>query len=763
LDFAGPAVTVSLFNQQETDLETHRDLILTGTIIPEGDSHKNIAVRQTWVWDTSITPSIPSALFLFEPEGFPSYNSTPSAVVQPDYDGQFTGSVVVQTVAGISNGVVLGHTVKATDFSPAPAHSVDWASAVIGLMTSSTINVDYRNESNSYFWSGIKSIDPLGRNSKGFKPSGRSVFGKEFETLDHEEYKQLPNPLFVSSSFDDFPLALKNVLDVNVNPEFQAFFQFAVPVVKSQDSPYLIMPGDKLTLALSKMRPAIHTNGYYPDLPNTIDGGNPPELDPWRHGLRHDIWITTGSIKMTLYGSLLREEKEFHDTLNQPLASDAIHEMLGAEPICDQHDVEYREMHYGAFSDDYITGSLASRAPGSKVIVTGSRGRLFSRLNARNQPPLDSTFGGYEVSVNPSKAFRLQPWFERTGDQRTARFFTTGERFYDSLMPAFDECFSVDGTPLFIISDITDMYPTNATKAGSTYGGIIFDLPADGSTSTPVDDVAALTNNVWNWSYPFEPRYAEIQRQLDLNKREFFTAKSIDDLYTANTITTFPIAQKIDDLIFMRRSSIFDSNFIRDIVGDVDLSKKTSSIYSTGSMTRDDIARVLYGFGDNNTVETVTLLDATEVQVGHNHQPQFREVDRPTSTRSYSFGPIIRGWKYGVYSALPSHSSVVFRRSRFGHFRDMLEQRLFSKYYQTEPTPDSPNVGALSPAVVVKFVDINGNTTSPELTWSQNLSFEVTSSLPYEDGAARNRPPIDISALNNSIILAGSDSNNLII
>lgn len=757
-DFAGPAITVALFNQVSNDFETHRDLIVSGTIIPEGDAGKNVAVRQTWAWNSDDASGTGSPIWLFEPEGFTSYNATPSAVIQPDFDGQFTGSVVVPTVAAISNGVVLGHSVAASGLAPDPSSgdSQDWASAVIGLMTSSYIDVNYRNESNSYFWSGIKSIDPLGRNAKGFKPSGRSVFGKEFETLQAQDYSRLPNPLFVSSSFDDFPTALKNVLDVSLNPEFQAYFQFAVPVTVTQPSPYLIMPGDKLSFSLSKMRPTIHTNGWYP----VLEGETSFEIDPWRHGLRHDVWITTGSIKMTMYGSLLREEREFHDTLNQSLGSDVIHETLGSEPICDQHDVDYRETYYGSFSDDYITGSLVRRSgagPGGATFITGERGRVFSKINARNQPAPDSVYGGYEVSVNPSKAFRLQPWFERVGDQRMTRMTTSGERFYDSLMPAFDECFEKDGTPIFIVTDNSNIIPVGREKQNTRFGAIILDCPADLVTSTPTEAVEALSNKVWNWSYPFEPRYAEVIRQLDLQGKKFFSNKSVDDIFTVNTITTTSYNTKIDELLILSR--IPGVNF--EAMCDVDLSKNASQwLQSTGSMLREDINKVMYGFGDANTMHEITLGDMTTQIVGHNHHPQFREVDKPSAyLRKFGYSPIIRGWKYGVYSALPSYSSAVFRRNKFGQFRDMLEQRLYSKYYQTEPTNDNPNTGALTSAVNVKFVDVNGNTTSPELTWSQNLSFEVTSSVPYFDGDFKNRPPIDVETLNSSIVFVSSDNN----
>lgn len=141
--------------------------------------------------------------------------------------------------------------------------------------------------------------------------------------------------------------------------------------------------------------------------------------------------------------------------------------------------------------------------------------------------------------------------------------------------------------------------------------------------------------------------------------------------------------------------------------------------------------------------------------------------------KSYSFGisPVIRGWKYGLYSGLPRNSKAVFRRDRFGQIRDMLEQRQYTKFISVgrSPTDDvaitvnnrssvdkemtsTKRVGQLSPGVVsVNFVkqtykkddrgigNIYSEMVDPASTTSQNLSNEVTSSLPYFDGVSRSR------------------------
>ncbi|NBW06461.1 MAG: hypothetical protein EBR82_00370 [Caulobacteraceae bacterium] len=184
-------------------------------------------------------------------------------------------------------------------------------------------------------------------------------------------------------------------------------------------------------------------------------------------------------------------------------------------------------------------------------------------------------------------------------------------------------------------------------------------------------------------------------------------------------------------------------------------------------------------------------------RIGYNAYPKFRgtavdpresdkyvtSVEDENSVSRYSsfqFGisPVIRGWKYGMVSALPIHSKTIFRRDRFGQFRDMLEQRQYTKFVSVKTDPldgdatshnekkglkaniamlkklpvspkKTPVVG--DPAVEVNFVKQSYTADSrgigkifsvkvdPYSTNSQNLSTEVTSSLPYFDGRAVQR------------------------
>ena len=773
-DVAGPAITIALYNQINSGVDIIRDLILTGTIIPHGDNISNVkSYESQWA---PAGPSIP--FYIFAPEGFLSFGCTPSSVVSANIGTNFTGSVIVPTVAGVSNGITIGYYAAASDFATITAGQVAANRKLAKkFLTNEFTSIDYDYTS---IVSYVKDIDTYGRSGKSFDPSGRSVFGKEFITTQGTTAgsHKFRNPLFVSSSYDDFPERIKSAIN---DSAFSAILATAIPLSNPTPSPYLVMPGDKLTLSISKMRPLLYSKGLDPD------GGG--FLDFFTGSLRHDVSISTGSIKMTIYGSLVRDGVEFHDTLNSTIASNAIHQAIGNEPVLDQFDVEPRSSYYGSSTDDYITGSLLTRisAGGLSSFTQGTRGKVFSKYLARSQAvPESSPSTGYEVRKNTSKSFRLQPWYERVGNDRTIQITSTAERYYDSMMPAANTCFRENGANIFILDGASSLALAGPTNLNRPNVGYIF-------FNANSIEYPGLCDDTWTWSYPFEPRYAGITRELNLK----YIKSAMRRYDTAGGFVTKILKQKLIDLMFVNRGfygtnrgspaaySVGNNSY--ETWCDVDLSSGITPP-QTGSMSLDEMSKCLFGFGDSNTLQYRDLIyvpavvsappdplvdsiayyygsssNGVEPQptYGGNHLPEFKHNDYAASPElQTAFGAIIRGWKYGVASGLPLFSKCIYRRNHYGQFRDMLEQRPYTKYYITEDAaagvggrPSKERPGVLTGPISVKFVDSSGNITKPELTWSQNLSLEVTSSFPYLDGEYRNRSEVDIAALNESTVL----------
>jgi len=174
---------------------------------------------------------------------------------------------------------------------------------------------------------------------------------------------------------------------------------------------------------------------------------------------------------------------------------------------------------------------------------------------------------------------------------------------------------------------------------------------------------------------------------------------------------------------------------------------------------------------DSNKISTISQLSS----VKNNPEILARlaaidELARLLTSSSYggyeiAFSPVIRGWKYGIYNGFPAHSRAIFRRNRFGHFRDMLEQRPFTTYCNTDRTfiknvaksgkrstdrlkqGISIQEGPVSVKFVSQTAEVDENSIGkiitieidPQLTTSQNLTKNASSSMPYFDGESKSR------------------------
>lgn len=121
------------------------------------------------------------------------------------------------------------------------------------------------------------------------------------------------------------------------------------------DSPYLIMPNDELILGWQYPLPI----DYYDNFPTgSLDAD----------GARFKMSI--GNSSLEIFGSQIKDGKEFHDGLNQNLTSNVIHEVIGNEPVIDQWQIATRNEMTGSFSDQFML-SLQTAPAGSTDFDTG--------------------------------------------------------------------------------------------------------------------------------------------------------------------------------------------------------------------------------------------------------------------------------------------------------------------------------------------------------------------------------------------------------
>lgn len=469
-----------------------------------------------------------------------------------------------------------------------------------------------------------------------------------------------------------YPSGRDLVAPMPANPvNFTSFGGITVQVanVLSSTSPYILHPDDNLVFG---WQVAWFADNRVQIVPNA---GKP------------SLTLLPGHGKVTFFGSQLRENVEFHDTMNQPLTSPAIHEALHYDnPIIDQFDTEPLVQFSGSSGAEFITGSIFSPNDfGRKVIA--------------------STVVSATV-LTPSELFFDH---ERTrglvgNSVRVSRHSSLNERFFDTVLPSATRITVANGGHVWRSGDIAIVVLGHPISGGLT----VF--------------LQGNIDETWNRAFPFEPRYASIPRLVVNGLKGAPTRESTDGSVLVNH-------HLLDKIAILRTfpSSTANNSFVyhHGIRGEIFLTDPV------------EFNADFFGLGGFMT--------------GSPSPSNFTEV----GVRGMG-GLKPQGFKYGVFNAAPVTTSAVWRRNRYGQFRDMLEQRLDSKFYDTvgvaaDGTDSSP--GARVGAVRVRFVEPRSNiVTSPSRTWSSNLNYEVTSSLPYFDGAVRNREePINTASLNPSV------------
>ena len=352
IDSGGPALTLSLFCQKKYGQSNIRDLVAKGTITHLQDSKLTAIARK-------LPPGSAERgayAVVVEPYGLRSPNAT---IYQPSANSAFTGSVTVKTAANISNGVnglslALWYMTSSIPNAAVDAYKqpqfgrevyyyreimdkyrkIVWEPEYFGNKTFS-LSTFAQNQ-----LSIVSSIDPFGRGMTGFAPSGGSIFGGEYtssQAFSKTGDPTILNPYYSENSTEaDRSAAYGSLkeffaqLDIDIQsyvPNYngvpvdlpysttftpQAWIYNVYPsevFSSSKDAPYLLNPGDKLVLAISKTRPAVSASGHNINSAADANTGNNvlTKLIPLVGSVTgHDVTLNTGSINMTFYGSYVR-------------------------------------------------------------------------------------------------------------------------------------------------------------------------------------------------------------------------------------------------------------------------------------------------------------------------------------------------------------------------------------------------------------------------------------------------------------------------
>jgi len=314
MDFGGPALTFAIFCPRKAPGISYLDLIASGTITHEFDDKAEVFLGKE---DGMVFHSL-------RPVGFRSF-SNPSTVVSGTLqNGEyvFNGNVKLEVAASVAGGI--SYLRNDRSLVSGSSNYVDGnIEKATELLTSEFLtnkqkgynNNDYDNGTYSNYEQRsprvhIQNISPMSRGTSNFEFNGNSILGGTIAFSNNETV--VKNPLFVGK---ELPSSYAAIMAADSNFNFDSVLQYSC--VDSRPSPYLLMPGDKLTFAISKTRPVIHKmrylgNAYRFEIP--VTSGRYTNFYGHYHltGSHNTVIMNSGSIEITLYGSYVREGKGYN-------------------------------------------------------------------------------------------------------------------------------------------------------------------------------------------------------------------------------------------------------------------------------------------------------------------------------------------------------------------------------------------------------------------------------------------------------------------
>jgi hypothetical protein len=321
IDFGGPALTFALMCARKSGESSYLDLIASGTITHADDDKSEVILYQEPL----------TQYYCMRPVGFRSF-STPTAVITGTTNGgikTFEGSVRLEVKPAVAGGVSLARNDRSLSALDETNH-IDQnriksnRSKALELLTTPVFSTSPQ-EFEAYDRDGlptslylqrsprvyVQQVSPLSRGTSRMEFNGNSILGGNIASFNASD--TVKNPLYVTSSVSLLPSEYTTKIATS-NFAFEAVSCYTL--VDSRQSPYLMLPGDKLTLAISKTRPVIYAAsaeiGQYDDpAPGHY---NTAKLfgDYYLTGSHETVKLNVGSINVTLYGSYVREGMEYH-------------------------------------------------------------------------------------------------------------------------------------------------------------------------------------------------------------------------------------------------------------------------------------------------------------------------------------------------------------------------------------------------------------------------------------------------------------------
>lgn len=432
--------------------------------------------------------------------------------------------------------------------------------------------------------------------------------------------------------------------------------------------------------------------------------------------------------------------------------------------VLDQFETEPNVFYSGSYTDSIYIGTIgdlsgrfrvASCGSGSNELLYATRYADFADYSGSNR----------NRSLGAALRFRT--------------FFSSTELCQDTILPDIYYAYLVNGgTPILarvegnVISSILLTEPFPGIPSDYPVAKLVFTTPGATALITPTSQ--SISDSSWIGSFPFQGRYKNVVKNIatsffkpsigcPITESQSGTFDGIitygqNSSYLSSSLATLSVVMPY---LWIHRGNtgLLSSQPIRytlvDVVGSVSSSGSSNEVFLGGGSisnpfpplanrfftggtgtTRpknNQLIRFLFGFGDNyggipimNAVTSSLMLNTIGIINGF-----------------YATSVDIRGWKYGVLNGFPYYSSCVYRSSRYGQFRDMMEQRKNTKFFDpngfTVNGKNNARKGTSSAVVTVAFVSGSSAFVTASLASAMNTNdsglydFECKSGQPWYD------------------------------
>lgn len=421
-------------------------------------------------------------------------------------------------------------------------------------------------------------------------------------------------------------------------------------------------------------------------------------------------------------------------------------------PIFDQFDIATNSNYSGSYTDNIVRIFSGSGLESKKFIGSKSDPITGSMIN------FETSYTDYVSYVYGRVAGKNHQFIS---------LLDGNEIYYDSLVPSpVDYHIANSGTLISNEYTFTGSNILNRPNFAINSSFSLF-LNLNSPTSSIINTGSVnylVRDGQWVSSFPFEIKYKNLTK---LKNQTYYLPKTyISNIgygYSSEPSNSY-LFNKLSPAI---TSSIFNGKIVLDEFVSLDLSRsyaKQAAITYSGEEKKLETVRIPYGItGDELIIPYMTpnLKESYKLYFGSWRKRivfRINESGVTTNIEQRRLAPegldkpgmaslvdsisgigdetIIlsyitpSGWKYGLYSAEPSPTKIIFRRNRFGQFRDILEQRQFTKF-----SSGKKNSITSSP-VVITFL----SGTSTYVTYSNDSTLNLRDSGIYRREYASGRP-----------------------